>query len=499
MLFEEIFVEKADLQKFYMFRELMTAGDTTLTINDLSLRMNVSYQQSYNIFQELVTDMQTLTGMTSRAAKKQLSTQADFPISIDEYRLFLLKQAIQFEFVDYLVQATNPSVDKFCQEHFISRSTLLRKTTGVRDLLAKYQVKLSLTQTGFVGDEKQIRLFIYTFYWMGYHGLAWPFKSPALAVVHKQYMQMPNARENQIAILQDMLFWGICRLRISHGFVLQRFHRFDEVLGRFPEAHQYLYSRAMFPGLSPAQLRAESEFFIFYQLRDMDFNDHGHLDRQLYHYFTTDDNVVTDYLLRLSNFAKPFLRQPAISLTKNAILATNLARVVMNYYLLEGEHIKLIDFFNFTREGYEQTRLLDFLNDFVETLPQTGAYASLYPVRHQMVHIMYYLLIPYLQVFKWNELVQVKLLNGANGLANTDMILFLKDMNDVEILDDNADPQTADLIIAAVDDPEELLRNNPELHHPHILYWHLDPTETDFYQLYITIKHIFLDKLMPQV
>jgi len=497
MLFEEIFLEKADLQKFHMFRILTTSGPTPLTINDLSLRMNVSYQQSYNIFQELVTDMQDLTGLSNKLAKKQLSATDPFPVSVDEYRLYLLQQAIQFEFLDYLVQSTNPSVDKFCQEHFISRSTLLRKTTTLRDFLASYDVKLSLTQATFIGDEKQIRLFLYTFYWLSFHGLKWPFKTPTMPVIHQQYDQLPNARQDSVAVLQDVLFWGICRLRISHGAILQRFHRYDEILGRLEGAQDYVYAPELFPGLHPDELRAESAFFYFHQIRDMDFQDNGQADDMLYQYFMTDQNVVSDYLHRLVNYAKPFLREPDQTILTNPVLATNIARVVLNYYLLDGEYVKILDFFNPVRPGYEQTRLLDFLNEFVETLPHTGAYASLYKVRHQIVHMLYYLLIPYLRSFKWNELVKVKLLNGLDDLATTDMVLFLKDMNMVEILDDAAAIDTADLVIAAVDDVAEFQAFNPDLPHPLILNWHFDASESDFYQLYLAIKHIFLNKLIP--
>lgn len=160
MSYEAIFFEKSDLQKFEMFRTLTVHHSDGLSISDLATKLHLSYQQSYNIFQELLRDLVDLTDDTRAVCKKALNGTTPLKISLDDYRTYLLQDAIAFQFIDYLVQGNRPSLDRFCAERYISRSTLMRKTIPVRNFLADFHLKLSLTKTAFVGDEKQVRLFL---------------------------------------------------------------------------------------------------------------------------------------------------------------------------------------------------------------------------------------------------------------------------------------------------------------------------------------------------
>ncbi|WP_262316626.1 hypothetical protein [Lacticaseibacillus parakribbianus] len=95
MRFEEIFLEKADLQKFEMYRTLVSQHGEPLTITDLSGRLGLSYQQSYNVFQELSRDMADLDGATKAAVKHTL-TRGEPVLPVDVYRAKLLEGAIAF-------------------------------------------------------------------------------------------------------------------------------------------------------------------------------------------------------------------------------------------------------------------------------------------------------------------------------------------------------------------------------------------------------------------
>ncbi|WP_156321582.1 hypothetical protein [Lacticaseibacillus saniviri] len=77
------------------------------------------------------------------------------------------------------------------------------------------------------------------------------------------------------------------------------------------------------------------------------------------------------------------------------------------------------------------------------------------------------------------------------------MLLFLRDINIVNILPDEAPIEAADLIITSMDDLDEFNEYNPDVADDQaVLNWNIDSTETDFYNLYIRIKHIFLNKVI---
>ena len=49
MLYEQTFLDRADLQKFQMFSAIKDSTVQTYTINTLSRHLDLSYQQGYNI------------------------------------------------------------------------------------------------------------------------------------------------------------------------------------------------------------------------------------------------------------------------------------------------------------------------------------------------------------------------------------------------------------------------------------------------------------------
>jgi hypothetical protein len=65
MLYEQTFLDRADLQKFQMFAAIKDTNVQTYTINTLSQHLDLSYQQGYNILQELFRDL-TVLNKTSR-------------------------------------------------------------------------------------------------------------------------------------------------------------------------------------------------------------------------------------------------------------------------------------------------------------------------------------------------------------------------------------------------------------------------------------------------
>lgn len=191
MLYEQTFLDRADLQKFQMFAAIKDTNVQTYTINTLSQHLDLSYQQGYNILQELFRDLTVLTKHPEKMKRKQISLLVDIDITVDDYHLYLLQHAIAFQFVDYIVQANHPSTDKFCRAHYISRSTLVRKTSALRNLLKRYQLKLSFSDLGFAGQESRIRLFLFAFYWIGYHGVDWPFKVLDEQKIVQEYTALP--------------------------------------------------------------------------------------------------------------------------------------------------------------------------------------------------------------------------------------------------------------------------------------------------------------------
>ncbi|WP_054650245.1 helix-turn-helix domain-containing protein [Lacticaseibacillus pantheris] len=121
----------------------------------------------------------------------------------------MLQESIQFQYLDYIIQSRSANTDRFCQDHFISRSTLARKTTPLRTMLELHGIKLSFSRPGFSGSEQNIRQFLYIFYWLCFRGVEWPFTTVPQNRIAERYAQLPQVGMNTIDRLRNLLMLAV--------------------------------------------------------------------------------------------------------------------------------------------------------------------------------------------------------------------------------------------------------------------------------------------------
>lgn len=496
MNFETIFLEKSDLQKFTMFQTLVTNQTQSLSITDLAERLGLSYQQSYNVFQELTRDLVALSGEPTGKIKQSLTDGAALALSIDDYRLFLLHDSIPFQFIDYLVQGTQQSVGRFCTDHYISRSTLMRKTALIRRFLTGFKVKISLTTATFVGDEKQVRLFLQLFYWLSYHGSRWPFRALDFAALSKQYLALPTADPNPITASQERLFWGVCRTRMSRGHFVTLNADFERSVPRGAFSMTAVYPGKHNPNVAQDTLDAETIFFYFFQQKTIRFTSPSPDTVQMARHLEKINSPAAQLVAGLPTAVRDHAGAAAPDPFKNAQLHTNLMRVAAAFYLMGGNFVKQSDFFKPALPNYMQKQARVTLTHYIEQLPDDARFAAFKRAKRPLVEMLFYLLVPYLREFQWQDPVKVKLVMETTDTVNRNIIDFVRNLSVVELLSDDAPLTDADLLITALDDfvePDTLAALPP---HIAKFNWYLDATDGDYQSLFKTIYHLFRQKLI---
>lgn len=490
-MFEQIFLDSTDLQKFQMYRALKTLDSYGFTINDLSIKMRVTYQQAYNIFRELLGDIEQITGKTGKVSAKRVMSQENFTISVDDYRLFLLNQSIQFQFIDYLIQATSLSVDKFCQDRFISRSTLTRKTLPLRQFLGEYGIKISFTKPALTGDERKIRLFIFSFYWFSYHGVRWPIAAIQPQQLSKVYRDATEASPSAMIALQEMLFWGVCRLRIVRGHVLRPSQRYDRLFVNGVTASAELYTKEMFPKLTTAEIKAESQFFRFYQLSRLRFGSLRDNWLEMYATIMNDQSIISNYIKRLSAFLEEHWDSKAPTLiTDNMPLMTNIIRIAATFYLLDGPAPLPVDFYDQARELYPHTKMYQDLYNFNAGLPTN--FKILRDSARPLTRLICYLLSPQMKYFDWDSVVRCKMLLDDDSINLQRINSFLSDMSFVQIMGPDEPIEKADLVLIFADDEPIFPTGSNKIT---LVKWHNNSDIGDLFRLYRAAKTTFLRKI----
>ncbi|WP_461215108.1 helix-turn-helix domain-containing protein [Lacticaseibacillus sp. GG6-2] len=485
MQFESLFLDKTAQLKLALRHKLDTTAPHGITIADLSNQMQLSYQRTYNLFQELLDDFERLTEQTPTVLRKAVMN-GHIPISLDAYRFYLLRNAVAFEFFDYVVQGHQPNIDRFCTDHFISQSTLTRKTVPLRRFLAQYGLKLTTASATLTGGEVQVRLCLQTFYWQATHGADWPFTTIALAAIRQQVTTMPPAHD---LLTQQQLIYltAISHLRIAQG------HRLDPATTAKLPARTY-FTASDFPQLSADQLVAENQYVTWYQIGTFRFTTNAELT-SLSKHVPVAGRVVAHILASLATCDAPGICQ----LAHETLFYQNLFRATICFSLLQSNYIKPSDF---SEPELIVPQLLDFkaqLTAIIADLPATGDYAVFHRESAAYCNEVAFLVAPHLQTAAPSNTLNVAVQLNIDNILHRGLVNFLDNLSFVKRLPPESAIDHCDLLIT---ESERLLSAGTsafnQAHPEAVFIWCLDATEVDFHHLYQTLCRRYQQKLVPR-
>ena len=128
MIFENLFLEKSDLMRLRLYRDVLLIQCPTFRVTDLAKVYGNNYQQTYNNFQSLLKNL-------SDFYRVPITTFFDgtvifrnrFTKPLTEYRNFLITNTLTFKYIDTIFQGKQRQLSDFLNKYLISRSTLSRK------------------------------------------------------------------------------------------------------------------------------------------------------------------------------------------------------------------------------------------------------------------------------------------------------------------------------------------------------------------------------------
>lgn len=128
MLYEELMMDSGMLTKFKVFKRITQINQSDISITQLSEELSLNYQQAFIIVNEINNDLvKVISTHPSILQKAGKIDSTKLLVTIDEYRYFLLKKSVPFQFILYFLNHDSPNIDDFCQRYYVSRSTVSRK------------------------------------------------------------------------------------------------------------------------------------------------------------------------------------------------------------------------------------------------------------------------------------------------------------------------------------------------------------------------------------
>lgn len=229
-MLEQIFLVKQDVEKYRMLTVIKSLPPREVNLSNISNRLQFTYQKTYNIFQALLED---LADVAPDIDSKDTKIEAiDFSkISIDTYRLYLVKNSVVFQAFNYGLTSANPSFENFSNEHFTSKSTLNRRMSKFRAFLKNFGLKISNSTLEIKGNEKNIRWMAYYVYWYTYHAQEWPFSLIQENSIDQIIGRAGITFDNPIVHFQLKYFLAISRIRLIKRNYIEELPYYADVFG----------------------------------------------------------------------------------------------------------------------------------------------------------------------------------------------------------------------------------------------------------------------------
>lgn len=134
---------------------------------------------------------------------------------------FLLNKNRTITLLSEIIFGRVTSISDYSSQFFIGESTIKRQLSDLRIFLKRYNLEISRGSYEIVGEEKQIQLFLYLFFWRITRGVVWPFDSidenQMKLDVNNLISQLNVKNITEIDKRRLMFYLAINKIRISQS------------------------------------------------------------------------------------------------------------------------------------------------------------------------------------------------------------------------------------------------------------------------------------------
>lgn len=264
VLFNDLMLESSLQTKYELLYLLTQLTPESHPIQTIAKRSELNYQQIASFLTEMNRDFQELN--PEQTSILEIHGRVDlthFLISTDDYRYYLLQHSIPFQLIRYLLNEPRPTLNQFCESHFISRSTVFRKIRPLVNFLQSYQMRLTYSPLAIHGDERAIRLTLGYLFWLGIRGIEWPFSVDleTLQPLYDHFSVRFPLHHSYLGRKELLFFLAVFYSRIQHHQLVDSPSKKQQ----FIEGQPIFTAEDLhfFPQLTPEQRAAEANYLNF--------------------------------------------------------------------------------------------------------------------------------------------------------------------------------------------------------------------------------------------
>ncbi|WP_348921857.1 helix-turn-helix domain-containing protein [Enterococcus rotai] len=157
-----------------------------------------------------------LESIKGKGIKLQVTDSNDYRIFLQ----FLMDDTLTINIVKAIALKKGNSLVTLASDNFVSESTVRRKIQQLRDYIDLMDISI-ISRSGYysiVGDEKEIRLFLFLVFWKLYRGRAWPFTGIAqqkMLDLVEAFSQTSELRLKEINKQKIAFLLAVCLFRFQ--------------------------------------------------------------------------------------------------------------------------------------------------------------------------------------------------------------------------------------------------------------------------------------------
>ncbi|CAM3127051.1 helix-turn-helix domain-containing protein [Enterococcus faecalis] len=171
--------EKKHIYSIHLLKCLYGKQEFVL-IEDLATKLKInrkSITQYLNNIQSIISQSKKLNDDILQIQNRQGAYFSGTPFEYNYICNQILKSSLTFEILETLFFKKEPSLIAFCQNNFVTDSTVRLKIKKINLFAEKQNIHIYISK-GLIkisGEESQIRYFSYILFWKFFKGIEWPF------------------------------------------------------------------------------------------------------------------------------------------------------------------------------------------------------------------------------------------------------------------------------------------------------------------------------------
>ncbi len=490
MLYEDLMMDTSMKIRYSMLRLLTTLSDDHYSIFFIAQKLNLTYQQAYHHLNELNREIQQVNDEQGSILIKNSGIDADkLVLSLDEYRYFLLQESIPFRFIQYILNHEHPSLDEFCDEMFISRSTLSRKIKALTEFLRNYNIRISYTTMSLVGNETKIRLVLFYLMWLGTRGLIWPFtfSEKSLEYFDQHFTKYFSLSGTFMGRKELQYFYAITQARINRGFYTEYNPHYDFL---FEDSSYYdLTLMKDHPKITPLRTKGETAFMYFLSLFAPYFSEKDDpVLKSTLEEFTKSDNVVWNLSTQFIEYLNKHLFSEPLSKDEEEVFLGNLLHTTFSYFAFDKPFPNMRSFVVSEKSEPMSSLLVKTCNDFFDEKLLQKEFLLFKKSLPDLNNAYKELAEPYYSARQKTTHLNVALAIEQNHLFTQQLTTFLDNLNFVHFESFLDEPDKYDLIISS---SFAIKKEFPEVA---FYYWDLDYDYDELIYLYQKLRQLYVAK-----